>query len=152
MYFNNQIAPIPCIPLFYPESFFLFSEVCQFEQFKAKCDPGHVIIMTMARYGRVKLGRCVREDMGLGCTADILMLMDKECSGRQECVIDIPMVIINYPFIGSIINSRILPTFLSCANYKSVYASFVYMFVFVISCIFLCYVVFLECLHLSSIY
>ena len=47
--------------------------------------------MTHARYGRMSLGRCVIKDYGhVGCSADVLSLMDSRCSGRQTCQIRIP--------------------------------------------------------------
>ena len=42
--------------------------------------------MTSAVYGRMALGRCVEQDYGnLGCHNDALGILDKECSGRNEC-------------------------------------------------------------------
>ena len=44
--------------------------------------------MKHAQYGRMKLGRCITIDIGyLGCSADVLSLMDSRCSGRQTCQI-----------------------------------------------------------------
>ena len=44
--------------------------------------------MTSAVYGRMKIGRCVKKDIGfLGCHNDALDVMDAECSGRRECQI-----------------------------------------------------------------
>ena len=45
-----------------------------------------MIQVTSAVYGRMKLGRCVEEDLGfLGCHNDALSAVDKQCSGRQSC-------------------------------------------------------------------
>ena len=42
--------------------------------------------MTSAVFGRMKIGRCVEEDVGyLGCHNDALDVIDAECSGRREC-------------------------------------------------------------------
>ena len=42
--------------------------------------------MQEARYGHIKLGRCVDEDFGrLGCYVDQLSVLDKRCSGKQTC-------------------------------------------------------------------
>ena len=35
-------------------------EVCQTETFQASCVDDQVIIMTSAKYGRMRLGRCVQ--------------------------------------------------------------------------------------------
>ena len=67
------------------------SEFCEFETFEAKCQEGEVIVMKSARYGRMRLGRCVEASLGfLGCSANVLELSDWKCSGRQECDIRIP--------------------------------------------------------------
>lgn len=42
--------------------------------------------METARYGRMKIGRCVKKNLGyLGCAVDVLGLVDSRCSGRQSC-------------------------------------------------------------------
>ena len=47
--------------------------------------------MRRAQYGRMRLGRCVKGNLGyVGCSADVLSLMDSRCSGRQSCQISIP--------------------------------------------------------------
>lgn len=61
-------------------------EFCQEDIFTAQCSPGHVILMTAAEYGRMKLGKCVRHDYGhLGCSDDARSMMDEACSGRRKC-------------------------------------------------------------------
>jgi hypothetical protein len=51
-----------------------------------------VIVIDVARYGRMELGRCVEVDvMGhLGCQTDVLGLVDRRCSGRRRCEIRVP--------------------------------------------------------------
>jgi hypothetical protein len=60
-----------------------------------------VIVMTSARWGRIKTGRCLdihpdllavtgNNPLFLGCYADVLHILDKKCSGRSECDIRIP--------------------------------------------------------------
>jgi len=50
-----------------------------------------VILMTSGRYGRMRLGRCVRVDFGfVGCSSDVIDVLDRHCSGRQECSLRIP--------------------------------------------------------------
>jgi len=68
-------------------------EYCHFETFNASCEhlSDHVIVMTSARYGRMKFGRCMREDHGsVGCSADVLPQLDRKCSGRTTCHVTIP--------------------------------------------------------------
>lgn len=48
-------------------------------------------MMKHAKYGRMRLGRCVVADLGyVGCTTDVLHLADRRCSGRRKCKINIP--------------------------------------------------------------
>ena len=52
-------------------------------------------MMLSARYGRMKIGRCVKREPGfepmlqdlryLGCSADVLHILSTSCSGRSEC-------------------------------------------------------------------
>lgn len=61
-------------------------EYCQYETFEASCGHDEIIVMTSALYGRMKIGRCVKSDFGfLGCSHDVMTLMDRKCSGRQRC-------------------------------------------------------------------
>jgi len=49
--------------------------------------------MEEARYGRLRLGRCVTHDYGfLGCSSSVLDLLDRTCSGRRWCQFDIPLL------------------------------------------------------------
>jgi len=59
-------------------------EYCQQETFTASCDRSNsVVLMQSARYGRVAIGRCVRQDLGyVGCSVDALPTLDAHCSGR----------------------------------------------------------------------
>ena len=54
----------------------LVREFCNWETFSAQCKPGDVIVMTNARYGRMKFGRCIRRTMD----ADTKELLDVGCS------------------------------------------------------------------------
>ncbi|ELU03682.1 hypothetical protein CAPTEDRAFT_225483 [Capitella teleta] len=66
-------------------------EFCQTESFKAKCAPGKVIVVQDAFYGRMRLNRCVKVDFGyIGCSSDVLAILDRKCSGKPECEIRIP--------------------------------------------------------------
>lgn len=59
-------------------------EYCQTETFTARCEePNEVVLMESARYGRMAIGRCVRQDLGyVGCDVDALPTLDAHCSGR----------------------------------------------------------------------
>ena len=66
-------------------------EYCQFETFNASCQANQVVVIEEARYGRLQLGRCVTRDYGfLGCSANVLDLLDRTCSGHQSCQYNIP--------------------------------------------------------------
>ena len=66
-------------------------DYCQFESFDANCDEDEVVLMKSARYGRMRVGRCVARDYGyITCAADVLEEMDKRCSGSRKCHFNIP--------------------------------------------------------------
>ena len=71
---------------------------CQYETFEATCPDNEVIIMRVARYGRIVIGPCVNADFGfLGCYSDVTKLMDRKCSGRKSC-----QVLVVDPTFGNI--------------------------------------------------
>jgi len=46
--------------------------------------------MQSAYYGRKSLGRCVRTNFGfIGCYTDVLQMMDRRCTGRTSCDVDV---------------------------------------------------------------
>ena len=52
-----------------------------------------MIVVVKAVYGRMRLGRCVKENLGyLGCQADVKTIVDMKCSGRRHCDVTIPDV------------------------------------------------------------
>ena len=66
-------------------------DYCDTEVFRAECAEGEVIIVEKAKYGRMKLGRCVEMNLGfIGCYTDVLGAADRRCSGRRVCEIRIP--------------------------------------------------------------
>lgn len=68
-----------------------FVEVCSTEEFIAKCENHHVILITSGHYGRMRIGRCVRVDFGfVGCYTDVISILDQHCSGRVKCQLKIP--------------------------------------------------------------
>lgn len=70
------------------------TEYCQWESFNASCSSptnDQVILIKSARYGRMRFGRCVREDHGsLGCYADVMSQLSSRCSGRRSCSVHVP--------------------------------------------------------------
>src|SRR6218665_3228434 len=61
--------------------------VCQSKFFRAKCQSeDEVIQVQRARYGRMNLSKCVRENFGyIGCSNNVLDILDGHCSGRHTC-------------------------------------------------------------------
>jgi len=72
-------------------------EYCNGEVFEPRCHGNDVIMMLSARYGRMKIGRCVKREPGfepmlqdpryLGCSADVLHTLSASCSGKSECTL-----------------------------------------------------------------
>jgi len=70
-------------------------EYCNGETFKPRCHGNDVIVMLSARYGRMKIGRCITRNPGLepmlqdprylGCSVNVLDIVSRVCSGRKEC-------------------------------------------------------------------
>jgi len=47
--------------------------------------------MEEAQYGRLQVGRCMTRDYGyLGCSANVIDLLDKACSGQRWCQYSVP--------------------------------------------------------------
>jgi Galactose binding lectin domain len=66
-------------------------EFCETEVFRAACADNEVVLLVRARYGRMRLGRCVEFDLGyIDCYTDVLTRLDKRCSGRRMCQVRIP--------------------------------------------------------------
>ena len=68
----------------------LSEEYCQWETFNATCGYNHVILITSATYGRMRIGRCVPYDYFVGCTTDVHDQLSARCSARQRCSVPIP--------------------------------------------------------------
>ncbi|KAK2150343.1 hypothetical protein LSH36_410g03000, partial [Paralvinella palmiformis] len=66
-------------------------EYCQWETFNATCSSNEIIFMKVANYGRMRFGRCVKENHGnIGCSSNVLPQLDRKCSGRHTCQLVIP--------------------------------------------------------------
>lgn len=64
-------------------------EVCFGSTFSPRCGSREVIAVTTAEYGRMDLGQCVQSEFQLGCQADARQVLDRLCSGRSSCSIDV---------------------------------------------------------------
>ena len=66
-------------------------DLCMGEESRLFCRQNEIIVMTSSEYGRMEVGRCIpKENDFMGCTNDVLTLLDRKCSGRQECNIKVP--------------------------------------------------------------
>jgi len=77
-------------------------EFCQWETMRARCRwNSEVIVMTSARWGRMKTGRCLNihpklmtlhrnDPMFVGCSEDVLPLLDMKCSSKPACDVVVP--------------------------------------------------------------
>ncbi len=87
---SGQYAPlnVPNFPNFETPYLLLISalsEYCHLETFTAECKQNEVVQILQARYGRMKLGRCVRRGLGyIGCAANAKGIVDSVCSGRYK--------------------------------------------------------------------
>jgi hypothetical protein len=46
--------------------------------------------MRSARYGHMRLGFCLRMNYGhIGCSVDVLPLVDRQCSARRSCALTV---------------------------------------------------------------
>ena len=54
--------------------------------FSARCPANTVILVDYAKYGRMKVGGCVKKDYGhINCSVDVTSYLDQRCSGREQC-------------------------------------------------------------------
>ncbi len=73
--------------IYVPGASSIVTQTCYQGTFHPQCQSGNVILINSARYGRMKLGQCIETDVLLGCSADAMPLIDKECSGLPTCQI-----------------------------------------------------------------
>ena len=54
--------------------------------FEPKCGQDEVILINKALYGRMAVGKCIKENYGpMKCYADVQKQLDSVCSGRKSC-------------------------------------------------------------------
>lgn len=70
-------------------------EYCWPQSFNISCPGRSVIMMEKARYGRMRKGRCLTSDIHVGCSLEVLVEVDRRCSGRQNCYIAIPDTVLH---------------------------------------------------------
>ena len=69
---------------------FCFVEYCGHEEFSPSCSQDEVIVMSHAVYGRMRIGKCVQRSRGhVGCSSDILGVLDEKCSNKRSCTLDV---------------------------------------------------------------
>ena len=66
-----------------------FLEYCGRDHFNPQCNTNEVVVMTHAKYGRMKLGKCITEGLRIGCEADVMDFLDRKCSNKQTCTINL---------------------------------------------------------------
>jgi len=65
-------------------------DYCEWESLNATCSQDHVIVIREARYGRMRVGRCVGQSYGhIGCGSDVTDTLHGSCSGRRHCHIPV---------------------------------------------------------------
>jgi hypothetical protein len=66
-------------------------EVCNRELLNVSCGRDEVVYVERALYGRMQLGRCVKQDLGyLGCEVDVTAYIRAKCTGRPTCNMRVP--------------------------------------------------------------
>jgi len=70
----------------------LGGEYCELQTLNATCrQRDEVVVMETALYGRMRMGTCVVADLGfVGCSRNVLPILDARCSGRRRCVLRVP--------------------------------------------------------------
>jgi len=62
--------------------------VCHSGYFRAKCAWDELLVIARARYGRMRINKCVSENFGyVGCSIDVIDVLDRHCSGRRSCYV-----------------------------------------------------------------
>jgi len=66
-------------------------EYCDWETMNASCARyDEVLIVHSARFGRMKMGRCVTKNYGhIGCGVDVTSNVERACAGRRRCTLSV---------------------------------------------------------------
>ena len=77
----------------------LKGEFCLLEVFQPSCPTSEAVIITQARFGRMKLGKCIEKEQGfeslltnpqyLGCYVDVTKDLNDRCIGKRSCVVKV---------------------------------------------------------------
>jgi hypothetical protein len=71
-----------------------FHDYCMFDVMNITCADDELLNFVSARYGRMRLGTCITKDYGfVGCSGNVLDIMDGRCSGRRSCIVDVVALI-----------------------------------------------------------
>ncbi len=62
-------------------------DYCLSETMDLACPAGHVLLVHVAQYGRMRAGRCVSGSHGyaMDCYADVIGHVSEKCTGRESC-------------------------------------------------------------------
>ena len=66
-----------------------FTDHCLNEAFNASCPEGRVVLVTEARFGRMRPGRCIGGAFNVGCYKDIKSHLDSLCTARSRCDVSV---------------------------------------------------------------
>lgn len=64
-------------------------DYCLLDTFNATCGIDEVVVMETAWFGRLYIGRCVPREYDMGCKANVLPNVDAQCSGLQQCKMEV---------------------------------------------------------------
>ena len=76
-------------------------EFCQDEFFNPRCPQGELVLIESAKYGRMNIGKCIKEQelisMGtnskdqkyFGCFTDVTAILHKKCSFKMGCNVEV---------------------------------------------------------------
>ena len=77
------------VVLFIAEYDAALTDHCLNESFNATCPEGRVVLVTEARFGRMKPGRCIGGAFNVGCSKDIKSHLDALCTARPRCDVSV---------------------------------------------------------------
>lgn len=66
-----------------------FTDHCLNEAFNASCPEDRVVLVTEARFGRMRPGRCIGGAFNVGCYKNIKSHLDALCTARSRCDVSV---------------------------------------------------------------